>query len=235
MVKYSILFFTALLLANNTNAQKLQLGLEAGVSTALTTEQFQFVGSITKNNIRIGGRFGLPAALYLSDKLRLNSGIYWTMKGNTKYYSNSSVEHPMMSISYSTLEIPLCITYMNTKPNKNKFFIGIGPYIGYGLYGKLRYYDENGAKVKQAASWGNTPGKNDIKHLDLGVQLQTGIVLKNGLVCRFLLQQGLNDMAASKEGYYNSKHLLPGSFTQIKNQIYTSLSVAYFLKHKNKH
>ncbi len=235
LMKYRILLFMTLIVIKQGHAQQLQIGVETGLSVALTQENFQlYNGSSTIKKYRLGGRFGIPVELRLSDKFKLNSGFFYEMKGNVNYPLNAfSTEHQTMTISYSTIGLPVCITYMRSEPDKNNFFIGIGPYVAYGIVGKVRYYDVVGNAVEQKASWGTTPGKSDIKPLDLGVQMQAGIFLKNGLICRFVLQRGLNDMAVSKEVYLNNRNLPQGSFTQIKNQAYASLSVAYFLKHKH--
>jgi hypothetical protein len=240
-MKYCILFFTALLLINQTYGQKLQIGVEAGVSAALTKENSYVVsvgGKIKDDKTRIGARLGLPITYQVSNQFKLNSGLFYTMKGTTQYPINrSEYAYQYISIAYSTLEIPLCITYYTKPiPQKNTFFIGAGPYIGNVLYGKLRYYNENGHKETRNFFWGNTDAKDLFRHLDLGFQIQTGLVLKNGLLCKLVLQRSFNDMSTSTNEYLAHINNIPGSyFTQIKNQVYASLSVAYFLKHKSKH
>jgi hypothetical protein len=227
MNKKGIAFIITLLVALQLHAQSLKIGAEAGLSGSVTLEKFEnpYTGSKNiSNQLRYGGRFGLPIACVLSEQFEINSGIYWTMKGIDKY---PPVQYSTERIAYSTLELPLCFNYVKKKLHRNTFFIGVGVYFGYGLLGSVRYYDNTlGIYKKRDASWGKDPFTDDIKHFEWGGVLQAGLVMKSGLICRLIIQHQFNDMAVNPGGYL---------FTQIKNQAYASLSVAYFLKHKNKH
>ncbi len=226
----------ALFMMFSSQAQSLKIGGEVGLSSSVS--QIKFVGYATSKetiNNRIGARFGCPIQYSLTSCFKLNSGLFYAMKGDANYPENNANIYykQTINISYSTLELPLCMIYTKPIVKDNSFFIGIGPYFGYGLNGNLRYYYPDGERAKQNVSWGNVDGENQIKHWEWGIQMQAGLIYKNGLFLRITAQRQLNNIAASKLIYCWVGDIR-ATFPTIQNQIYTSISIGYFLKHKYK-
>jgi hypothetical protein len=78
------------------------------------------------------------------------------------------------------LTLPLYILYNQQAANeRNKFFAGLGPYYGYGLFGK--FVDEiNGETIKENIKFGEN--ESGLRHGDFGLGFVVGYVFDRVLV-----------------------------------------------------
>jgi hypothetical protein len=90
-------------------------------------------------------------------------------------------------IQFNVIDIPVNALYRTN----NGFFIGGGPNFGYNLSGGLRVHDDPTENVD--FTFGK--GADDIKRLDLGLNLLTGYEFKNGLFLSANYLAGLTNLS----------------------------------------
>lgn len=134
-------------------------------------------------NFKTGIQFGAIADINLLRNLNLRPAVQLTQKGYQAVEGKE--EGPFYwyrdwVIDY--LEFPLDVIYELPVGKSAKIFLGTGPVVGIGLFGKgqgiLKGTDGNG-QLHTEESTGSHPFRNSYKKMDLGADLQTGIRLKN--------------------------------------------------------
>jgi hypothetical protein len=88
----------------------------------------------------IGFHVGPVAHFQLKDRLYLNTGLLYSLKGAKVEGDEFS---PTEQIKINYLEIPLNLAYKFSLTEKSDFFIQAGPYLGYGLSGTDKFGDES--------------------------------------------------------------------------------------------
>lgn len=113
----------------------------------------------TKNTLKY--QFGITADIALNNDIYLLSGIEFHAKGTKKKLASDT----KMRYSAKYLQLPLHLGYKIRLSGNMKFVIDAGPYIAYGI----------GGKVKDKASKKNTFGKDGFKCFDYGVGGNLGV------------------------------------------------------------
>ncbi len=205
-----------------STAQSLQIGVEAGAS--YSSEKISFINSyvnkITKQ--RINARFGIPVNFSFGNSMKFNSGLFYKTKGINDYPTQNS---QTKIISFSSIEIPLILTTTKSSLKKDHFYAGFGPYISLGVNGQKKSLDQNSQKSEKVL-FGNKPGVYDLRPLEYGIQLQTGIELKNGVFCKLILQKQLNNQAIKVTNTNTA------AMSQIQTLAYLGLTVGYLINLK---
>lgn len=81
---------------------------------------------------RIGGNVILP---FEDSKLALQGGLFLNQKGEKSgYYSNQ--EENAIKLTY--LQLPIEASFRVDINDENKVYLAAGPYLGYGLWGKIK-------------------------------------------------------------------------------------------------
>ncbi len=124
----------------------------------------------------VSGSFGIWGDYTFSDKIGFRSGLLVNMRGN-----NIKLKFDDVNVSikqrYTYLEIPLLVTYqLGDKP----FKLLAGPTIGFALSarqkvkGSIEDGDNGGtasASESHKLSIGNDPNEDDIRPIDIGINL----------------------------------------------------------------
>jgi len=140
----TITFIVLAVFTQIANAQT--FGMKGGLNISTITYESEELGSETGSII--GFHFGSVMELQIKKNLYLNSGLYYSSKGE-KFESLKEfggTEKTLLKLN--CLEIPLYIEY-KFPFESNMFFIQAGPYFGYTLSNKVNgkkgvHFDEKG-------------------------------------------------------------------------------------------
>jgi len=169
-----LLFFAVL----SVNAQ-VKYGLKAGVNFANATLK-QSGMSISPESITSFHFTGF-ADIGISEKFSFQPGLSFQGKG-AKIDVNESGMYVRSTDNISYLEVPLNgVLYLPL--GEGNLFIGAGPYVALGLFGKSKYetnfpVEESG---EEDAKFGNSEDDN-VAPIDLGLNFMLGYQLKSGLL-----------------------------------------------------
>lgn len=136
-----------------------------------------------------GFTVGIQTLTRLDHHLFLQSGIFFATKG-TKYEKGNNE----FSLNQMYLQVPINLAYKIPLQRKTNLVLNMGPYIAYGIAGKIDKED--------------TFSKKNLKRFDLGIM--AGVSLE---VSQFALgigyEKGLLDLSQQKaNSYYNQNFLL---------------------------
>lgn len=159
--------------------QPMTLGIRAGMNLS------NFCGDYTDElDSRIGFNIGVSLDIPLMQSLYLQTGLYATQKG-AKYEDDYEEEtyNPLY------LEIPVLASYRYNFSDATQLQINFGPYIAYGLSGKMKYEDKYDSEKEEEDFFGD-----GIKRLDIGLQVGAGVTFNKFFVgCAY--EFGLTDIS----------------------------------------
>lgn len=163
----------------SAKAQK-GLGIEAGVRFANIT------GKDTEGNkIKTGFQLGVNYDIPLAGDIYVQPGLNFLQNG-----TRMKEDGDEGSITTNYLQVPALVRYRPEVGN-GSFFVGIGPYLGFGI-GKIIYkYDGETAKT-------NWEGLNKV---DVGGKLQAGYQIENGLYFGIGFEKGFTKIAKDSKSY----------------------------------
>ncbi len=168
--------------------------LEIGANAA--NYYFSQPGYNYDNTFTVAGRFGGVLDIALSRHLFLEPGLFAVVNGTNLTYNNYIPEHVYV---YSG-ELPINILYKLGNARGNRFFFGLGGFLGYNFAGS----NSNTTSSIYPTDIKVGTNKNDfIAPLDYGVGANVGYQLKNGLFFRARYQLGLANL--SPDNSNNSK------------------------------
>lgn len=156
---FLILIFSSFLLS--LNAQR--IGVRAGVSFA--EAQYEYTGIEFPASKLFGIHGGLIAEATISDQVYLNSGILFYRKGTKVSLLGTDIRWPVYY-----LEIPCNILYKSNVSNQTVYAMA-GPYLGIGIFSSTI----NGDDIEPVGFGAEI---NELKRLDIGINLGAGIELK---------------------------------------------------------
>lgn len=206
MKKITLLLNAFLMLVLVANAQ-VKLGVKGGMNLAKWNTKVNGTKEEDYKS-KLGLQAGFVADFSLGKSLSFQPQILYTAKGTAEEHNGHND-----NIVINAIDIPLNVLYKS--PAKfGTFFVGGGPNIGYNLGGKVKSHDagEDGEKIKI----GN--GAGEVKALDFGLNLTTGLELKNGLFFSANYTAGLSNLSNIN------------SVTSKSN--FLGVSIGYFFKHK---
>ncbi|MFT3825080.1 MAG: porin family protein [Chitinophagaceae bacterium] len=179
-----LLAFTAGTMAQSTATMgRTTFGIRAGVNFQNINGKDES-GDNLDYKIKTGFHVGVNAEVPVAPDFYIQPGVLFTTKG-AKY--NDDVK---LNISY--LEVPVNFLY---KPmlGSGKLLLGVGPYIAFGVGGKLK--NDNGTdadvKFKNEISPGEALTALYLKRLDAGGNLLFGYEFSNKLSFQFNAQLGM--------------------------------------------
>lgn len=194
MTKKIIFTFAAAALAMGASAQ-VRVGVKGGLNLSnITTSN---TGGVDNNRMLPSWHVGAIADFPLSEILSIQPGVFYTTKGSKLESGNpDDVDYYKTTTNPSYIEIP--VNFVGKIPlgadEKNKFFIGLGPYAAFGVAGKNKYTVGTGSlKItgEDNIKWDDdTPfndgdpnrGYNKYKRFDWGGNIMTGFEFGNVLV-----------------------------------------------------
>jgi hypothetical protein len=207
MFKKLTLFTLALGLFSFSFGQ-IKYGFKLGITESKIDESI--ARTTQEMNFKTGIQIGAVAEINLIKNLNLKTGLQITQKGYTSvegnaigpyyWYRNSSITY---------LEIPVDVVYNFLSSKTFKFFIGTGPIVSIGLFGKGNFVfkgtDGAGLLHTQESS-GNQPfKKTGYKRMDLGADFLTGIQFHK-IIVTANYNQGLINILNYDQGIQTTKN-----------------------------
>jgi len=172
---------------------------------------FGSLGAFAQGGLGYGLRAGVNIPKYSTglDETKSNTGFFLTGYLDAPISPNFSIQ-PGLSLqnkgtkwkpvgdqregkeSIMTLDIPVnaVLKFPTTSGN---FFLGAGPYVGFGLSGKFKGEDSQG-KFENDIKFG-TGSDKDLKRTDFGVNFLAGYQLSNGFQINAGYGLGLTNLA----------------------------------------
>lgn len=174
----------------------LGFGLKAGVNFP----KYNFSGSNSSfetnssTNFHVTGFLDAP----LGRNFAVQPGI--SLQGKGGELLNSSVGTVTQNTMW--LEVPVNLVAKVPMGNSN-FFIGAGPYIGFGLSGKNKY-DSDWGSAEEEFEFGSD---GTLKSTDFGVNFVAGFHLGQGFLIHAGYGLGLSDIRASNNEFFPEDRL----------------------------
>lgn len=145
-----------------------------------------------------GFKIGANATYAINSKLSIDGALFYSVKG-AKF--DESIAKATTNLNY--LEIPFFVNYHFGAKDKNHFFVGAGPYLGYCLGGKTKVDGQDDYKLKV----GSDKAKDDVKPLDFGLNANVGYQMSNGLYLRAFYSLGLANTTPGGDGDNATKNM----------------------------
>lgn len=161
----------------------------------------------------LGYHAGVNIQIPIAPEIYFQPGLLYTTKG-AKINGTSTT-----TIKLSYVEVPLNLVYKGSL-GKGFVMFGFGPYIGYGLGGKVIY--ESGSEnieFKKVVKTGDPLTVTYIKPFDAGGNIFAGFEMAGGLFLQVDAQLGMLKINPEYEGFTDNK-------TAVKNTGF-GLSIGY--------
>ncbi len=202
-MKYLFLFIAAFCILSEAAAQtkkndsKPGFGIRAGINFQNINGRDAFDDKL-ENKLVARFHAGLTAELLLADDFYIQPGLLFSTKGAKLKGSNNVV-----TISY--IEVPVNFLYKPQLGN-GRLLLGFGPYIGFGVGGKIKYENGNDASLefKNEISVGEALAGNYLRRFDAGANILFGYELSSNLSVQLNTQWGLANIYPSISGVSNS-------------------------------
>jgi outer membrane protein with beta-barrel domain len=180
------------MIATAANAQ-LAIAPELGLNMANLTGKSG--GSSVGTSMKAGVAVGAVIDLGITDNIYFQPGLFYEMTG-CKFTGT-----PTAKYNINTITIPLNFEYKTGEEGGSRFFVGIGPYIGYNISGTYSIDAAGGIpsssgtlKIGSAKPDASGNGGDDIKALDFGAGVNVGYLLANGFYARVHYQMGFAEL-----------------------------------------
>lgn len=152
-----------------TNMQaQIKFGPKVGLN--LSTMTFKSSGLSFDPKTLVGFNVGVISEISLTDNLFLQPGISYSAKGS-KY----TIFGEEATISPGFIEIPVNVAY-KFDLGTAKLFLSAGPYVAYGIGGKIKSGGESNDIVF------GTKESDDLRALDFGLNVGAGVEIANILL-----------------------------------------------------
>ncbi len=191
----------------NAQSSGTSFGLRAGVNFQNITGENNN-GDNLKNSLILGFNGGVVVQLPVATDFYIQSGLLYSTKGAKSEYEVLGIKE---TIDYNVgyIELPINFLYKPTL-GKGKMMLGFGPYIAYGINGKVKYNignivgEDNIEFTSEYTSLLPTEPKY-FKKFDYGANLFFGYELGGGLSAQLNTQLGLTQVNSDNTTYPNNK------------------------------
>lgn len=194
-MKIRLFTFALILLVSApfVTAQKTSFGILGGVNFQNLNGKDYF-GDNLENQIKTGFHAGLNIQIPVVPDFYLQPGLLFSTKGCRDTESSED-----MKINISYLELPVNLVY-KLLVGKGHFMLGFGPYLGYGVSGKLTFGDESeDIEFKNKIEALNGVAMY-LRPFDAGANIFAGYELPVGLFFQLNAQLGLLNINPDYEG-----------------------------------
>lgn len=189
MKKYSLTMVIFCLIGFNVNAQKVRVGMHAGMTMGKIS--YKFENDKESSKFKPGVTAGISVDIPLGKNFTIQPGANFLAKGGREEYSDNGMsQKEKLNLSY--FEFPVHLLY-NTRGAKGNFFAGLGVTGAFGMSGKAKYND-NGNKYSENIYFGSEED-DDLKAAEIGASLLAGYTLPSGLTFTAGYNQGLNNVS----------------------------------------
>jgi len=175
----------AVVLTTSYVSAQFTFGPRAGFNLTKMVQEFddgQTLDNRFSSKFKSGFQIGVVADYALHTGFSIQSGLLFAQQGSKNDRRNKTI----LNLNY--LQIPINAQF--------KFPLGgidllvqTGPYFGYGINGKYKFWDENGKRRSNEdlkkdgfdpkVSFGNEREKNDLKRFDFGIGFGAGLQFGN--------------------------------------------------------
>jgi|SRR5690348_2821297 len=171
-MKNVILSLTALLIAGvgfaqTIGQQPISFGIKAGPNFSSYTSKAS--GTKTTSKLIVGLEAGVYANISLADEFYFQPSLLYAGKGGKDKNSDTKI-----NLSY--LELPLDFLFKPDIGNGNKFIVGVGPYVAYGIGGSVK----GSAPSYDPFKAGGPNNNGALKRFDAGANVQLGYEIPKG-------------------------------------------------------
>ena len=185
----------------NSSDEGIRFGVRAGVNFQNITGKDDD-GNKLDYALKPGFHVGVNAEIPLTNQIFVQPGLLFSTKGAKSNDNGSS-----SSINLSYIELPVNFVYKNNL-GSGKLLVGIGPYVGYGIGGKLKY-SGGGNDVSQDIKFKSSVSSGDylanggayVKRFDFGLNALVGYEITENLSAQLNLQLGLTSIVPTIEGF----------------------------------
>jgi hypothetical protein len=180
-------------MASAQGTDKLSFGVLGGVNFQNLNGK-NMSGDKLENEMILGYHAGVNVQIPIAPQFYFQPGLIFSTKGAQNNYSVLGVDFTSTT-KLSYIEMPLNLVYKAMLGN-GYFMLGFGPYIGYGIGGKVT--TEGGdISLDQDIEFQNVVETSDdmtvpyYKALDFGGNIFAGYELSNGIFAQFNTQLGM--------------------------------------------
>ena len=175
--------------------QPMGFGIKAGVNFP----KYNFSGDNAAYQTNSSTNFHVTAFLdapILTDYLYIQPGV--SLQGKGAKFAEGSFLGNDYELTQNTmwLEVPVNLVAKLPTGYTGNFFIGAGPYLGFGLSGKYKASGDDGS-IESDFKFGND---EDMKGVDFGLNFIAGYQLNNGLMIHGGYGLGLTDLTPDGGG-----------------------------------
>jgi hypothetical protein len=244
-MRHSTILFAILILGSLTSNAQLKIGLTGGIDYSKTN-----IRRLYRNDFGVQGKatfhFGLTSEFKLADKVFLATDILFSRKGfQQPTIQEVTANDPQLykvfdvDVSADYIEMPV-IPEFKVKFEKMKVLFGVGPYIAYGVGGKINMKIASGTNTNSFSTnifWkkfdGNRNGdinktiaynlgQANIQHFDYGPIVRLGIEI-HSITVNAEYEYGLSNLMyewSANESMHNQRLGLSVKYTfaQLKKQ-----------------
>lgn len=208
-IQKSIVILLFLFVSVSAKAQENSISLIGGFSAAHMMVDLQGASLEDSYKIKMGFHGGALFNYVLSKdrkkELSLESGVLFDTKGYTQEFDNGMEIKNIMTAYYA--DVPLYFNYIKKLRSRDKVSVGLGPYVGAGLFGTLKYTNtgEGGeSDSSDKISWGNDSSENDLKRLDYGASAKVSYVSYGGFCVSASYDYGIANVSAAENPAYQN-------------------------------
>ena len=188
-------------------------GLEIGANIA--NLNFTAPENTYKNGFTVAGRFGGILDIALSRHFFIEPGLFSVVNGTNLGIDSYIPEH----VYVYTAELPVNVLYKLGNARGNRFFFGLGGYIGYNIGGTIS--NSTSSIYPADIKIGNSKG-DFVTPFDFGAGINAGYQLKDGIFFRARYQVGLANLSPNTD---NGRFIRSSSF---------GAQVGYFFRNAKK-
>lgn len=169
-------FFLIVMLAGwvfGSYAQEVKFGVKAGMNMTSLGSDFKDNFDGFDQKTKIGFNIGAFVDWGITESFYIQPGLYYSNKG-VKFEAKEDSDIKM-KVNLSYLELPILASYRFTLTDNMKLHINTGPYLAYGLGGKIKFEpkevaDEMGGDLKAFDE-----EEGDLKRFDFGWSFGAGV------------------------------------------------------------
>lgn len=164
---FKITLLSAALFGTVTFASaQVNFGVKAGLNLAtVTTKNLDGLDPKMAITFQVGG----IADINISDKFAIQPGLLLVGKG-------FKLEDEFLGDTYKTTAAPFYLQVpVNFLFKSDKFYVGAGPYVGFGLFGNVKSTG-GGSSDSESINFGSTED-DDFSALDFGANVEAGVII----------------------------------------------------------
>jgi hypothetical protein len=180
----------SILLVSASFAQ-VNIGITGGLNLSNMNDNGEYAN---EKSVKPGFQAGLIANFGINDNFSITPELLFSQRGY-KYKAYSFLEDKTQtksaSLTVNYFQLPVNATYKFDLGSSSKLFVFAGPYVGYGLCGRMKVGHEK-AKI----SFGSKD--EDMKRFDFGLNAGIGYQYEN-LFLKFQYDPGLFNLSNDKD------------------------------------